>query len=86
MSEEMKEYVTFHVTAGDGRDVEMAVIEEFEYDRKLYVAGAVVENDTVSDDGCYIYRCILTEDGFRAEPVTDPVLFREVSEAYQALE
>ena len=30
MSEEMREYVTFHVKTRDGRDVEMAVIEEFE--------------------------------------------------------
>ncbi len=85
MSEEMREYVTFHVKTRDGRDVEMAVIEEFEYDHKLYVAAAVVEHDTVSENGYYIYRCKLTEDGFDAEPITDPDLFREVSEAYQAL-
>ena len=87
MAEEMKEYVTFHVTASDGRDVEMAVVDEFEYDHKLYVVGAVVEDDVISDEGQYIYRCILKgDDDFTVEPVRDAKLFRVISVAYPAME
>ena len=42
MEEMMEEYVTFHVTAKDGSDVEMAVVDEFDFEEKHYVVGAVV--------------------------------------------
>ena len=55
------EYTTFHVTAKDGSDVELAVIAEFEFEKKNYVAAARIENDTVSEEGVYIYR--VKDDG-----------------------
>ena len=51
MEEMMEEYVTFHVTAKDGSDVEMAVVDEFDYEEKHYVVGAVVKDDTIDDEG-----------------------------------
>ena len=42
MEEIFEEYVTFHVTASDGSDVEMAVVDEFDFEDKHYVVGAVV--------------------------------------------
>ena len=42
MEEIFEEYVTFHVTASDGSDVEMAVVDEFDFEDKHYVVGAVL--------------------------------------------
>ena len=53
---ETGEYVTFHVTARDGRDVEMAVVDEFDIENRHYVVGCVVENDEISMHGQYIYQ------------------------------
>ena len=54
MENEFQEYVTFHVTARDGSDVEMAVVDEFDFEDQHYVVGAVVEDDTINDDARYI--------------------------------
>ena len=51
MEEMMEEYVTFHVTAKDRSDVEMAVVDEFDFEEKHYVVGAVVKDDTIDDEG-----------------------------------
>ena len=37
---ESGEYVTFHVTARDGRDVEMAVVDEFDIENRHYVVSS----------------------------------------------
>ena len=34
MENEFNEYLTFHVTAKDGSDVEMAVVDEFDFENK----------------------------------------------------
>ena len=40
MENEYREYATFHITAKDGSDVEMAVVDEFDFENKHYVVGA----------------------------------------------
>ena len=37
MENEYNEYATFHITAKDGSDVEMAVVDEFDFEDKHYV-------------------------------------------------
>ena len=69
MEEMMEEYVTFHVTAKDGSDVEMAVVDEFDFEEKHYVVGAVVKDDTIDDEGRYIYECIMDGDDFTVQQI-----------------
>ena len=82
---EIGEYVTFHVTARDGRDVEMAVVDEFDIENRHYVVGSVVEDDEIKEDGQYIYRCHSKDDDFTVEPIPDPKEFDRVSRAYMKL-
>ena len=59
MNEEFDEYIIFTVTDKDGNEVEMAVVDEFEYDHKEYVAAAQVEGDELIEDGDmanYVYE------------------------------
>ncbi|HAB94909.1 MAG TPA: hypothetical protein DCF49_09200 [Lachnospiraceae bacterium] len=79
---ESGEYVTFHVTARDGRDVEMAVVDEFDIENRHYVVSCVVEGDEIRTDGQYIYRCHIKGDDFTTEPILDPKEFERVSRAY----
>ncbi|MDO4477574.1 MAG: DUF1292 domain-containing protein [Lachnospiraceae bacterium] len=81
----MDEYTIFHVTASDGSDVEMAVMDEFEYAHKLYVVGSVVKDDTI-EEGLYIYRAKTTADDFEVEKITDEKEYEAVAEAYAAME
>ena len=77
MEEIFEEYVTFHVTASDGSDVEMAVFEE-----KHYVVGAVVKDDTIDDEGRYIYESIMDGDDFTVKKIAKEFDYRRIAQAY----
>lgn len=81
-----EEYITFHVTAKDGSDVEMAVVDEFDCDHKHYVVGAVVKDDVIDEEGQYIYRCKVQGDDFTAEKITDGKEYEAVVKAYMEME
>lgn len=86
MEDNYDEYATFKVTSSSGEEVEMAVLEEFEYDHHTYVAAAVVEDDTINEDGVYIYKAKLINDEIIAEKITDKELYAQVVQAYMELE
>ena len=78
MEEIFEEYVTFHVTASDGSDVEMAVIDEFDFEDKHYVVGAVVTDD----EGRYIYESIIDGDDFTVKKIAKEFDYRRIAQAY----
>ena len=82
---ESGEYVTFHITASDGREVEMAVVDEFDIENRHYVVSCVVEDDVIQTDGQYIYQCHVKGDDFTVEPILDPKEFERVTRAYMKL-
>ena len=86
MENAYKEYVTFEVTTKDGSVVEMAVVDEFDFDGDHYVVGAVIEGDTINDDGRYIYRSIMNGDDFTVEKIKREFDYRRVAEAYMKME
>ena len=77
-----EDYVTFHVTAKDGTDVEMAVVDEFDFEHKHYVVGAVVKEDTIDEEGIYIYRSYIGEEDFRVEKIADSADYNRIGQAY----
>ena len=86
MTNEFHEYVTFHVTARNGSDVEMAVMDEFDFEDKHYVVGAVIKDDTIPDDGRYIYEYIPEGDDFRVEKIRRDFDYRRIAEAYMEMD
>jgi len=86
MENECREYVTFHVTARDGSDVEMAVMDEFDFEGKHYVVGAVVVGDTIQDNGRYIYLSKIDGDNFTVEKITREFEYKRIAEAYMEME
>lgn len=86
MEKEFEEYRTFHVTAKDGSDVEMAVMDEFDFEGDHYVVGAVIQEDTIQEDGLYIYRSVETEDGFAVEKIRREFDYNRIAKAYMAME
>jgi len=85
VSEEFKEFITFVVKAKDGKEIEMAVIDQFEFENKGYVAAALVDGDTVSNEGCYIYRVKVGEDDFKVEKITNQIDYNRIAEAYMEM-
>lgn len=86
MENEFKEYVTFSVTTKDGTEVEMAVVDEFDYENKHYVVGALIKDEEIIDDGRYIYRCIMKGDDFQVEKIKREDDYKKIAEAYMNME
>lgn len=86
MEDDFQEYVTFTVTDKDGREVEMAVMDEFDFEHKHYVVGALIEGDTINEDGLYIYKAKITEDDFSVEKITNALEYQKVAEAYARMD
>ncbi len=87
MSDEMNEneFTTFTVTTRDGSEVEMAVVDEFEYKKRYYVAGALIVDDVVKDDEVYIYRMKYTEDDFSVIKIENKIEYQTICRAYMAM-
>ncbi|MBQ7840108.1 MAG: DUF1292 domain-containing protein [Lachnospiraceae bacterium] len=81
-----EEFVTFFVTAKDGTRIEMAVVDEFDFENKHYLVSAVVKEDEIADDGRYIYRCIMKEDDFEVEKIAREFEYKRIAEAYMSME
>ena len=86
MEKEFNEYVTFNVTAKDGATVEMAVVDEFDFEDKHYVVGAVIKDDTILEDGQYIYECIIEGDDFKVEQIKKEFDYNRITNAYMHME
>lgn len=86
VEDEYTEYNTFEVTTKEGETVEMAVVDEFEFENKNYVVGAVIEGDTVNEDGLYIYKVKVSEDDFQVEKITNQIEYEKVAQAYMEME
>lgn len=82
----MSEYVTFTTTTSTGEEVEMAVVEEFEFDKKNYIAASLVNNDEIDADNVFLYRVEMKGDDFKPLKITNKFEYREVCEAYLAMQ
>ncbi len=82
MEKEFEEYITFTVTTKDGSEVEMAVMDEFDFEGEHYVVGALIKDDTIEDDGRYIYRSIIDGDDFSVEKIKREFDYKRIAEAY----
>jgi len=86
MEKDFNEYITFHVTSKDGADIELAVVDEFDFENKHYVVGAVVEDDTINEDGLYIYRSIIEGDDFKVEKIAREFDYKRIAKAYMEMD
>ena len=83
---ENMEYVTFHIKAKDGSDVEMAVVDEFEFENKQYVVGALIEGDVINDDARYIYEAEVKDDELVVKKIAKEFDYNRIANAYLHME
>lgn len=84
--ENFEEYVTFHVTTKDGVDVEMAVVDEFDFENEHYVVGALIKDDTIEEEGRYIYKSVIKGDSFTVEKIKREFDYNRIAEAYMSMD
>ena len=86
MQEEFKEYATFTTTNKEGNEIEMAVMDEFEFEHKNYVVGALIEDNTVCEDGLYIFRVKEFGEDILVEKISDQAEYQKIAQAYMEME
>ena len=86
MENEFQEYVTFCVTTKDGTEVEMAVMDEFDFEDHHYVACALIQNDEIVDDGRYIYEAVMNGEDFIAKKIEKAFDYNRIAQAYLHME
>ena len=86
MENEFQEYVTFNVTTKDGFEVELAVVDEFDFEDQHYVVGALVEDDTINDEARYIYLSIIEGDDFTVKKIEKEFDYNRIANAYLHME
>lgn len=86
MENEFQEYVTFYVTTKDGSEVELAVVDEFDFEDQHYVVGALVEDDTINDEARYIYLSIIDGDDFTVKKIEKEFDYNRIANAYLHME
>lgn len=77
---ELEQYVTFTTETSAGEIVEMAVIDEFVFEDKEYVAASLVKEDTIQE-GIYLYKVKDSEE-FAIEKLRNKFEYEKVSKAY----
>ena len=86
MENEFQEYVTFVITAKDGSEVELAVVDEFEFENKQYVVGAVIEGDTINDEARYIYLADVKGEELVVKKIEKEFDYNRIANAYLHME
>ena len=86
MENELQEYATFQVTTKEGKEIEMAVVDEFEFENKHYVVGALIVDDEIVDDGRYIYQSVIEGDDFTVKKIEKQFDYHRITQAYLHME
>ena len=86
MEKEFEEYLIFTVTDKNGAEVEMALVDEFDFEDEHYVVGAVVKDDTIDEEGRYIYKSVIKGDTFTVEKIKREFDYKRIAEAYMSMD
>ena len=86
MQEEFKEYATFTTTNKEGNEIEMAVVDEFEFEHKNYVVGALIEDNTINEEGLFIFRIKEMGEDIKVEKISKQAEDQKMAQAYMEME
>ena len=86
MQDEIREYVTFTTTNKEGNEIELAVVDEFEYEHKPYVVGALIEDDTVNEEVLFIFKLKSANEEIIVEKISNPDDYQMIAQAYMEIE
>lgn len=86
MQEEFKEYITFTTTNKEGNEIELAVVDEFEFEHKNYVVGALIEDNAVNEDGLFIFLVKEMGEDIKVEKIANPTEYQKIAQAYMEME
>lgn len=83
--DEMVEYDTFTYEL-NGKTMEWAITEEFEFEGKTYIVCVEVIGDTLSEEGLYLFEGISEGDEITVRNIDSEEEYNRVVDAYCAME
>ena len=83
--DDMVEYDTFTYEL-NGKTMEWAITEEFEFEGKTYIVCAEVVGDSLSDEGLYLFEGISEGEEITVRNIDSEEEYNRVVDAYCALE
>lgn len=82
----MDEYEVITIPISDGTEREFAILNTFQVEEVDYMAVALIKDDTIQENGIFLYRYSTAEDGdIIVEQITRPAEYKKVSAAYMKL-
>ena len=60
--------------------------DEFDFEDKHYVVGALIQDDTIVEDGQYIYQSVIEGDDFKVEKIKKEFDYNRIAKAYMEME
>ena len=79
--EEMVEYDTFTYEL-NGKTMEWAIVEEFEYNEKTYIVCQEVLGDSLSDEGLYLFEGVSEGEEITVKNIDSEEEYNSVVDAY----
>lgn len=78
MMEDMKTYDTVMIPLSNGEDGEFAIMDEFTFENKHYIAVSLVQDDEIQE-GMYIYRATPVGEQLDISRIEDVEEFEKVA-------
>ena len=82
MSDEYIEYEVFNDVTAEGKEIELAIVDKFDFEDSSYVVAALVEGDEISEDGLFVYRLEGSGEDAEIVKIEDPDEYSRVADAY----
>lgn len=80
-NEQLLEFDTFQLEL-NGKDIEFAITEEFDFEGKHYILCGEVVDDEINDEEVYLFRAIMEENDITVESIETEEEYDRIVEAY----
>lgn len=80
-NEQLLEFDTFSLEL-NGKEMEFAITEEFDFEGKHYILCGEVNGDEINDEEVYLFRAIMEENDITVESIETEEEYDRIVEAY----
>lgn len=84
-NEQLLEFDTFNLEL-NGKDIEFAITEEFDFEGKHYILCGEVTGDEINDEEVYLFRAVMEDTEITVESIETEEEYDRIVEAYYAQE
>lgn len=80
-NEQLLEFDTFNLEL-NGKEIEFAITEEFDFEGKHYILCGEVNGDEINDEEVYLFRAVMEENEITVESIETEEEYDRIVEAY----